>query len=260
MSKAANIWLVTKKILVVTGWFSIVVLVCLGLYWSNQQNNTQKIKETVVSIYPTDIQYYNKNRVMRVIDNQSLTAGNASNESLNLFEIEQEINNEPFVKQAQVYTTLGGKMNIKIIQRRPLIRMFRYTGESYMIDETGIKIPVSEKFTPHVLVANGNIFERYKHKDSLYSHAAREVYKIATHVDKDEFLKAQIEQIFVEADNEFILVPKLGKHLIYLGTATDLDEKFNKLKLFYKEGLNKVGWSKYKGINLKYKNQVVCTK
>jgi cell division protein FtsQ len=32
------------------------------------------------------------------------------------------------------------------------------------------------------------------------------------------------------------------------------------LMTFYKEGLNKVGWNAYLTINLKYKNQIVCTK
>ena len=39
------------------------------------------------------------------------------------------------------------------------------------------------------------------------------------------------------------------------------EEKFEKLKMFYTEGLNKTdGWNKYSTINIKYKNQVVCTK
>jgi cell division protein FtsQ len=45
------------------------------------------------------------------------------------------------------------------------------------------------------------------------------------------------------------------------GEAKDFEEKFEKLKTFYTEGLNKTdGWNKYSTINIKYKNQVVCTK
>ena len=36
--------------------------------------------------------------------------------------------------------------------------------------------------------------------------------------------------------------------------------KFEKLKVFYRYGLGKVGWDRYSMINLKYHNQVVCTK
>jgi cell division protein FtsQ len=72
------------------------------------------------------------------------------------------------------------------------------------------------QFTSRVLVANGNIFERYKNHDSVYSYIGHQLYKIASYVDKHEFWKAQIEQIFVTRDNEFILIPKIGNHIILL--------------------------------------------
>ena len=40
----------------------------------------------------------------------------------------------------------------------------------------------------------------------------------------------------------------------------DVEKKFIKLKTIYLEVLNKVGWDKYAIINLKFDNQVVCTK
>jgi cell division protein FtsQ len=38
-----------------------------------------------------------------------------------------------------------------------------------------------------------------------------------------------------------------------------LDVKLENLKLFYQKALPKVGWERYSSINLKYKNQIVCT-
>ena len=61
-------------------------------------------------------------------------------------------------------------------------------------------------------------------------------------------------------DEEMELVPRVGNHTILFGDEKEMDEKFSKLFLFYKEGLSKQGWNKYNVINLKYKDQVVCTK
>ena len=52
----------------------------------------------------------------------------------------------------------------------------------------------------------------------------------------------------------------MGSHKIILGSAHDLEKKFEKLKVFYRKGLEKVGWDRYQTINLKFENQVVCTK
>jgi cell division protein FtsQ len=56
------------------------------------------------------------------------------------------------------------------------------------------------------------------------------------------------------------LIPRLGQHRILLGDTTDLRDKLDRMRTFYLQGLNNTGWDKYELINLKYKNQVVCTK
>jgi cell division protein FtsQ len=64
----------------------------------------------------------------------------------------------------------------------------------------------------------------------------------------------------VYVDKDLELIPRVGNHTIILGNVSDLQEKFNKLMIFYKEAMPKVGWNKYKTLNLKYKNQIVCKK
>ena len=87
-----------------------------------------------------------------------------------------------------------------------------------------------------------------------------DAFKIARFVRQDKFLNAQIEQLFVNKELDWVLIPKVGNHTIVLGSAEDLEAKFKKLKLFYKKAMKNIGWDKYRTINLKYKNQVVCTK
>jgi cell division protein FtsQ len=56
------------------------------------------------------------------------------------------------------------------------------------------------------------------------------------------------------------LTPTVGSQQIILGKIENYKENLEKLRLFYEKGLSKVGWNNYSVINLKYKNQVVCTK
>jgi cell division protein FtsQ len=76
-------------------------------------------------------------------------------------------------------------------------------------------------------------------------------------------LRAQIGQIHREKNGDFLLIPQVGAHKIVFGTAKndkDVEDKFNKLIVFYKEGLPFEGWNKYNLINLKYDKQIVCSK
>lgn len=88
-----------------------------------------------------------------------------------------------------------------------------------------------------------------------------DIYEMAGYITKDTVLNNLIQQLSINQDKEFEMYPSIGNHKIIFGDATDIAGKFEKLKLFYKEGLNKTdNWNKYTTINLKYRNQVVCTK
>jgi cell division protein FtsQ len=64
----------------------------------------------------------------------------------------------------------------------------------------------------------------------------------------------------VNEHQELELIPRVGNHRVLLGDTIDLQDKFRRLMIFYKEGLSKTGWNNYSVINLKFRNQVVCTK
>ncbi|MCC6689974.1 MAG: hypothetical protein IT235_00435, partial [Bacteroidia bacterium] len=88
-----------------------------------------------------------------------------------------------------------------------------------------------------------------------------DLFELAKYITADEFWKAQIEQVYVNADNELELIPRVGNQRIILGDITEMDQKFKKLLIFYRQGLNPTGWwNKYSVINLKFKNQIVCTR
>jgi cell division protein FtsQ len=83
---------------------------------------------------------------------------------------------------------------------------------------------------------------------------------MASYVDKDPFLKAFIEQIFVRADNDLVLIPKVGSAKIIFGDTENMEGKFEKLLVFCKEGLNRIGWNKYRSIDLRFEGQIICKK
>ncbi len=200
----------------------------------------------------------------------SLTGSPVS--QINCNNLEELILKNPSIKDVQVYATVEGEVKADIIQRKPVVRVYNTAGESFYIDEAGSVMPLSSKFTSRVLVANGNIRESFGgltlfnvHKveadDSLAAKTMiDDIFEVVNFINNDEFLKAQIQQIFINEKNDIELVPMVGDHKIILGDKKDLDTKFRKLLLLYQKGLSKTGWNQYSIINLKFKNQVICTK
>lgn len=191
----------------------------------------------------------------------------------NVSQLEKVLNTHPAVENADVSIDINGDVKIDVIQRTPILRVFNADNESYYIDTQAKLMPLSDNYTARVIIANGYIFEPYarRHlftakdieKNKFFSELSvlDELYNLADYITKDSTLSPLIHQISVTKEKEFELFPAIGSHKIMFGDGKNIAEKFNKLLIFYKEGLNKTNnWNNYSIINLKYKNQVVCTK
>lgn len=183
---------------------------------------------------------------------------------IDLVKIEKKINAIPLLSKADAYTSITGNLNIHARQCHPIVRVYTASSKSYYFDQNGDVIPVSTNYPSRVLIASGNI--RFTWSDTLNvlqledKSLLKDLFTLSEYIYNDRFLKAQIDQIYVNRNKEFELVPKVGKHLIVFGKLDDMEGKFERLMKFYEEGLNKLGWNKYSVINLKFENQVVCTK
>jgi cell division protein FtsQ len=194
--------------------------------------------------------------------------------SINTKKLEKEILNNHSVKNAEVFLNISGKINVEVIQRKPIVRVINKKGESYYIDQEGAIMPLYDKYASHVLIANGYIVEPFevnrthtincgnnerdpeKKKNMLIC----DLFKLCKFIDEHKFWKAQIEQVYVNDEMEFELIPRVGAHQIFFGDIENYKVKFRNLEAFYHQGLNNVGWNKYDKINLKFDNQVICTK
>lgn len=167
--------------------------------------------------------------------------------------IERVLVKNSVIKSAQIYYSLDGFFHVEITQRRPVLRVL--TGEGYYVDEDGIVMPLSGKYTSRVVVATGNISKKF---------ACDKLYPFVMGLKEDRFWEALIEQIVVnkksEGESEVILIPKVGNFRIVMGKTDDFSKKLDKLRFFLEKGLPLKGWNVYKEINLKFDNQVVCVK
>jgi cell division protein FtsQ len=171
-------------------------------------------------------------------------------ENVNCEEIELFLKKHQAIKQCEAYYTIGGRLNVFIGQRKPLLRVFSgYT--SYYIDEEGEKMPLFDQFAAHTMVLSGHVNQL----DSL-----DEVIEFAKFIKADEFWNAQIEQIYVEQNGEYSLAPRVGDQIIYMGSLDNYSIKMRNLYVLYTKGLHTREWNNYKAINLKYEGQIICTK
>ena len=153
-----------------------------------------------------------------------------------------------------------------------VIRYYTTDGQPHYLDRNGRIMPVNIQYPYRTLIASGIIDSPLKDGKNIYSvpdsnmvlrsklKSLYDIHMLAGIINKDSILKALIEQVYITSSGKIQLVTKAGSHVIYMGDTTDAAEKLNNLMCFYKHGLVKTGWNKYKKLNLEYKNQIVCTK
>ena len=264
---------VIKKIISIAIWSFFIAVLVISLGFSGSQLKKVKCIEIDVQIIDSTGFSFVESKDIKELLNQKgykIIGNNIEDFPLNIYET--AIRNHPSVKSAEVYSTFDGILHIEVEQRNPILRIINYNNESFYIDNNGNLFPLSEKYTARVLVANGNINEPYnlrytknasnvEEKDVLGRNImVDDLFALAKFIETDKFFNSFIEQIYINENNEIELIPKIGKFIILLGSIDDMEEKFENLKAFIQIGLSREGWNKYETINIKYKNQVVCTK
>jgi cell division protein FtsQ len=168
---------------------------------------------------------------------------------INLSSLEKQVLAHPMVENATMYFTIDGHLKSSVKQRTPIGRI--NTGlESYYVDRQGEIMPLSNNYSARVPIVTG-----FSEKES-----STDLYKLLTFIRQDSFLKKQLTGIHKSAENDFVLMTRIGNHQIILGKIENLEVKFKNLKAFYNHTMTNKKIENYKTINLKYNNQVVCTK
>ena len=178
-------------------------------------------------------------------------------EKFNLKKLETGLENDVWIKHAELFFDNNGILKAIIDEREPVARIFSATGATFYVDSSNMILPLSEKFSARLpLFTNFPADTKVlKIADSLL---LNNINNLAQIIIADSFLMGMIEQVDIAAGNSFEIIPKIGKQVIEFGDANNAGEKFNKLKLFYKNIMLKAGWNRYSNINLQYKDQVVA--
>ncbi len=241
---------------------SVGFVVVLGIAAAHHRART-RLSEWVIRIQPIG----KEDRRLIVAEDVKALLQKSFIEDINTLDISQiktqrieaVLERHPFVENAEVWIDANNALHIYIHQREPILRIIDNNGLNYYLDAWGHRMPVSSNATARVPVATGELppfFEEFVRTDNRL----RQVFEVARMIRANATLRALVAQIDVLKNGDIVLIPEIGHFRIVLGDASDLKDKFARLLIFLREGLPYEGWRKYREINLKFTNQVVCTR
>lgn len=256
-----------RKIFKILLIIPLLYLIITPVYLASSVNSRRCSKISIDIKDSSDYHFVTKKQLLSLVYSATGKIIGQPIKDLSVSEIENKINDLRELKVAEVYTTVDGTMHVYVDQRDPIMRVIPDGGGDFFVDREGVVIRKRNLYTPrlHVVVGNVNISTAMLNgvsvlDTSIKNSILKDIYYLIEYISDESFWSAQIDQIYVDKNDEIDLIPRVGNQLIHLGTTENLEGKLRNLAAFYDQVLPEVGWNKYSLINLEFKDQIVCKK
>jgi cell division protein FtsQ len=197
--------------------------------------------------------------VMKLVENSGQAIKGIGVDRINLKEIESKLKTNKHIFEAQLFGDLKGNLIVDVELRRPIARIVQSDSRDAYISEDGVVMPVSEKYTSRVMLLSGPFVKKLiTMEDIKKTPEGKQILDMIDFIRDDKFWKAQIAQLDINEEGKISIYPQVTGQLVEFGKAENIEEKFKKLMIFYKEILPQRGWTKYERVNLEYEGQVIA--
>jgi cell division protein FtsQ len=227
----------------------MLVLVMFLFSFASIRNENRKIGKIDVKIIDKDTPFLLPEMVNKLLIEKNQDSKTITKEGLDLKKLENSINQHELIQKADVFVSVDGVLKAVVKQKTPLGRVVSETG-SFYIDYEGNRMPLSDNYTARVPLISGKINGVKREK---LSQILRMIYE-------DEFLKKNIISVQVLSSGSLIMENRNYDFDIDFGRIINIDKKFKNYKAFFQKAVSDSTLNKYKKINLKFTQQVVCIK
>ena len=234
-------------------WNDVRLVLILGavvfLYsFSSKRNENRMLKEADIEFTEAE-DFITHEKVNNLLIQNFGNIKSIRKDKLDLNSVEKSLDKNPMIDKAEVYATVDGKLKAMISQRKPVARIFEGKN-SYYIDYRGSEMPLSETYTARVPIVTGEVNSIEKEK----------LNKLLNYINDDVFLKKNIIGLEVTPTGSLKMRSRNYSYEIQFGKPINIEKKFNNYKAFLQDAVKDTLIEQYKTINLKFTQQVVCTK
>ena len=228
--------------------------------FSERKQGMVAVKDIIIKVENiNENQFLDEKDIVELMQLDQENLKGATLDHLNMKEIEKRLKKNRFVADAELYSDLKGNLIVKAILRRPIARIVRNDGPDGYIAEDGTIMPVSDKFTTRVVLLSGAYARHLLQVENLNkSEEGKQLMELLAIIREDDFWRAQIAQLDIDSKVRVSMFPQVGGQLIQFGKPENLELKFKKLRIFYKEILPQKGWNAYERVNLEYEGQIIA--
>ena len=226
--------------------FSLVVFL---FSFTSKRNESRKLKKSVVVFVGDSAPFVKQETVNKLLIENKRDAQSIGKDKLDLNKLEKVLNAHGMIDKSDVFVSIDGVLKAVVKQKTPIARVFD-GDDSFYIDYKGDRMPLSTNFTARVPLVSGEINE--KNSEDL-----AELFRI---IYDDAFLKKNIIGVQIMPNGSLKMLNRNFSYQIDFGGTKRMEAKFNNYKAFFQKAVLDSSLYKYKTIDLRFAQQVVCTK
>lgn len=197
--------------------------------------------------------------VLRLVENSGQSIKGTSLDQIDLRAIERKLMQDKHILDADLYGDLKGNLVVKVALRRPIARIVQADAPDAYIAEDGVVMSVSDKYTSRVVLISGAYAKQIIELGDLNKkEEGVKLLSMIEFVNDDKFWKAQVAQLDINSQGRITIFPQVTGQRVEFGKAEDIENKFRKLMIFYKEILPTCGWTRYERVSLEYEGQIIA--
>lgn len=234
--------------------------VCFLIAFTESKQSGVMCSDVIVELdNEQDNHFLDERDVKSLIVNSGQPVVGVNMSRIHLKELEARIMSDKHVLRADIFGDMKGNLIVDVKLRQPLARIAQSDAPDAYVAADGVIMPVSDKFTSRVLLISGPKVREFLEKgDMKATEDGKKLFAMIEFINSDPFWKAQIAQLDVNTKSEIVIYPQVTSQQVEFGTPDDLEIKFHKLMIFYKQILPQRGWNQYSRVNLEYEGQIIA--
>ena len=229
----------------------LAIALTTGILWARGKSNEEVCTRVDVEVINGDsTSFVTPSGVLSDLASQGIKLKGKRMSDIDASDIEEALHLSPYLESADIVKCQDGRLLIRVSQLVPVLRVFD-GDQSYYINKAGKRMDATTYYHSDVPVVQGHFTKKYP---------ATRLLPLVNYVENDSLLRSLVTMYCVRDTNNIIIVPEISGHVVNIGNADGFENKFAKLKLFYREVLPKKGWNTYDTISVKWDHQIVATR
>lgn len=225
------------------------VLVIFLFSFTSKRNENRKLTKSVVLFVGNTEPFVKQETVNKLLIENNEGVSSIQKVNLDLNKLEKNLNAQEMIEKSDVYVSIDGVLKAVVRQKTPIARIFDNEG-SFYIDYEGNRMPLSTNFTARVPLVSGGINKNNN----------EDLAQLLRIIHDDPFLKKNIIGIEIMPNGSLKMHNRNFDFQIDFGKLINMEHKFKNYKAFFQKAVLDSSLYKYKKIDLRFTEQVVCTK